>query len=144
MGFKEMQPVRCLLVRVEHDADLINFLTELAKNQGIATATFTAIGALKNAKLGFYHQTKHEYIEEAVEVSVELASCIGNISIKDNQPFVHAHAVLADQNGNVKAGHLLMGKVFAAEIHLTELKGEKISRTKDQVTRLSLWHMQRP
>lgn len=103
------------------------------------TATFTAIGALKYAKLGFYDQKKHEYLETLLSTPQEIASCVGNISIKDCEPFVHAHAVLADQNCNTKAGHLHEGKVFAAEVQLTELLGEKLVRKNDAVTGLSLW-----
>jgi predicted DNA-binding protein with PD1-like motif len=69
----------------------------------------------------------------------EIATCVGNISMKEGEPFVHAHAVLADRNGNAKGGHLLEGKVFAAEVHLFELVGEKIVRRNDGVTGLSLW-----
>ena len=136
---KELALGRTFLVRAEHDSDLIRFITELAKRQGIAVATFTAIGALKHAKLGFYDQTTHVYKEENLAEPQELAACIGNISTKENEPFVHAHAVLADVHGNTAAGHLLEGKVFAAEIHLTELKGKKIVRKHDVVTGLSLW-----
>ncbi len=139
MGSKKMSLGRIFLVRAEHDSDLIEFITDLARKREIATATFTAIGALKHAKLGFYDQEKHVYTEEVLSAPQEIASCIGNISTKENAPFVHAHAVLADQNGNTKAGHLLEGKVFAAEIHITELKGEKITRKKDNVTGLALW-----
>jgi hypothetical protein len=64
---------------------------------------------------------------------------VGNISVKDGRPFVHAHAVLADKNGNTKAGHLLEGTVFAAEVYLRELKGAKLERKYDEVTGLSLW-----
>jgi predicted DNA-binding protein with PD1-like motif len=96
---------------------------------------------LKNAKVGFYDQKKHEYSETLLLTPQEIASCIGNVSIKDGKAFVHAHAVLADQNDNVKAGHLLEGKVFAAEIHLTELVGEKLERKHDPVTGLSLWEI---
>jgi predicted DNA-binding protein with PD1-like motif len=103
------------------------------------TATFTTIGALECAKLGFYDQEKYEYSEILLLAPQEIASCVGNISLKEGEPFVHAHAVLADQNGNTKAGHLLEGKVFAAEIHLTELIGEKLVRKNDAVTGLSLW-----
>jgi predicted DNA-binding protein with PD1-like motif len=94
---------------------------------------------LKSAKLGFYDQHKHEYSEHMLSAPQEIASCVGNISIKEGEPFVHAHVVLGDENGNVKAGHLLEGKVFAAEIHLFELLGEKIERENDAVTGLSLW-----
>ena len=139
MGSRELGVGRNFLVRAEHDSDLIKSVAELAKKNGIVTATFTAIGALKNAKLGFYDQKKHEYSETLLSTPQEIASCIGNVSIKDDNPFIHAHAVLADQNGNTNAGHLLEGKVFAAEIHLTELVGAKLIRKNDPVTGLSLW-----
>jgi len=126
-------------VRVKHDSEMINFVTEFAEKNAIMTATFTAIGALKCAKLGFYDQEKHEYLETLLSAPQEIASCVGNISLKEGKPFVHAHAVLADRKGNTKAGHLLEGKVFAAEVHLTELVGAKIVRKNDAVTGLSLW-----
>ncbi|MDH5390462.1 MAG: DNA-binding protein [Candidatus Bathyarchaeota archaeon] len=130
---------RNFLVRAEHDSDLVQFVTELAEKEGITVATFTAIGALKRAKLEFYDQEKHEYREIALDSPQEIASCVGNISVKDGRTFVHAHAVLADKNGNTKAGHLLEGVVFAAEVHLRELKGAKLERKYDTVTGLSLW-----
>ncbi|MBE0512859.1 DNA-binding protein [Candidatus Bathyarchaeota archaeon] len=130
---------RNFLVRAEHNSDLIQFVTELAEKEGITVATFTAIGALKRAKLEFYDQEKHEYREIALDSPQEIASCVGNISVTDGRTFVHAHAVLADKNGNTKAGHLLEGVVFAAEVHLRELKGAKLERKYDTVTGLSLW-----
>jgi len=141
MSFRKLEVGRIILVRVKHDSEIIKFVTELAKKNAIMTATFTAIGALKWAKLGFYDQEKHEYLESSLLAPQEIASCMGNISIKEGEPFVHAHAVLADQNGNIKAGHLLEGKVFASEIHLTELIGEELVRKNDAVTGLSLWEI---
>jgi predicted DNA-binding protein with PD1-like motif len=139
MGVKEFDLGRNFFVRAEHDADIISFVTDVAKEKGMMAATFTAIGALKYAKLGFYDQKKHEYVETLLSAPHEIASCVGNISIKKGKPFVHAHAVLADSEGNTKAGHLLEGKVFAAEIHLSELVGEKVVRKNDAVTGLFLW-----
>jgi predicted DNA-binding protein with PD1-like motif len=126
-------------VHVAHGSDIIDFLTDVAKEHGIVTATFTAVGALKDAKLGFYDQDRHVYLETVLSAPQEIASCVGNISVKEGKPFVHAHAVLADQEGTVRAGHLLGGKVFAAEVHVTELVGEKVVRKHDTVTGLSLW-----
>lgn len=133
---------RNFLVRAEHDSDLVQFVTELPEKEGITVATFTAIGALKRAKLEFYDQEKHEYQEITLDSPHEIASCVGNIFVKDGRPFVHAHAVLADRNGNTKAGHLLEGVVFAAEVHLRELKGAKLERKYDKVTGLSLWDIE--
>jgi predicted DNA-binding protein with PD1-like motif len=130
---------RNFIVRAKHDSDIIALLNNVVKKHGITTATFTVIGALKKAKLAFYDQDKHEYLEILLSTPQEIATCVGNIFTKEGEPFVHAHAVLADMDGNAKGGHLLEGKVFAAEIHLFELVGEKIVRTNDAVTGLSLW-----
>ncbi len=139
MNMVELGVARILLIRAEHDSDLIKFITQLVRKEKISTAAFTAIGALKDAKLGFYDQEKHQYFEDVLASPQEIASCVGNVSSKDGEPFVHAHAVLSDSKGNTRGGHLLEGKVFAAEIHLTELMGEKVSRKFDSVTGLSLW-----
>lgn len=139
MTSAEFKPGKSLLVRVEHNSDIIRFITELAEKKGIAAGEFTAIGALKDAKLGFYDQQKHEYREMTLDSPHEIASCTGNISLKKGKTFVHAHAVLADENGNTKGGHLFEGIVFAGEVHLRELKGVKLERKYDEATDLSLW-----
>jgi predicted DNA-binding protein with PD1-like motif len=141
LGVRNFNAGRHFLVRVRHDSDFLDFLTDMARKQGITTATFTAVGALKEAKLGFYDQKRHVYVESVLAGPQEIASCVGNISLKAGAPFVHAHAVLADQTGVVRAGHLLAGRVFAAEVHLTELVGEKAERKSDAVTGLSLWDL---
>ena len=136
---KEVRVARNIIVRAEHNSEIIAFLTKLAKEHKILLGTFTAVGALKCAKLGFYDQARHEYLETKLVVPQEIASCVGNISFKEDEPFVHAHAVLADQKGSVSAGHLLEGTVFAAEIHLAQLLGKDVIRRKDALTGLSLW-----
>ena len=131
-----------LMVRLKHDADLVQSLAELARSKGIEAGSFTAIGALKSARLGYYDQKSHEYREIGIDSACELASCTGNISLKDGEPFAHIHVVLADEAGNTKAGHLLEGIVFAAEVHLRQLKGPKLERKHDEATGLSLWEME--
>ena len=139
MGVRKFNLGRNFLVRAKHDSDIISFVTDVAKEKGVRTATFTVIGALKYAKLGFYDQKRHEYVETVLSAPQEIASCIGNISVKEEKTFVHAHVVLADSEGNTKAGHLIEGKVFAAEVHLSEWIGEKVIRKNDKVTGLFLW-----
>ena len=139
MGVAELTLGRSFLIRVDHNADIVKFVAELAEKREIKVATFTVVGALKRATLGFYDQTTHKYLNLPVDSPSEVASCVGNISIKDGKPFVHMHAVLADRNGNTKAGHLVEGTVFAAEVHLFELIGVKVARKHDALTDLSLW-----
>jgi predicted DNA-binding protein with PD1-like motif len=138
-GLFEYDRCKQLMVRFRQDADLIRSITELARSKGIEAGSFTAIGALKRAKLGYYHQKNRKYREMMIESPHELVSCVGNVSLSEGKPFVHAHVVLADEKGNTKAGHLLEGIVFAAEVHLHQLEGPKLERKLDEVTGLWLW-----
>jgi predicted DNA-binding protein with PD1-like motif len=140
MSLFEFSASKELMVRLKHDADLVQSITELARSKGIEAGSFTAIGALKSARLVCYDQTDHEYREIRIDWPCELASCTGNVSLKDGQPFAHIHVVLADEAGNTKAGHLVEGIVFAAEVHLHQLEGPRLERKYDEVTGLSLWN----
>jgi predicted DNA-binding protein with PD1-like motif len=142
MDLFEYSASKELIMRLKHDADLVQSITELAMDKGVKAGSFTAIGALKRARLGYYDQKSHEYRELKVDMPHEMASCIGNISNKGGQPFVHAHVVLADETGNTKAGHLLEGIIFAAEVHLHQLEGPRLERKHDEATGLSLWNME--
>jgi predicted DNA-binding protein with PD1-like motif len=138
-GLFEYDTCRELIVRLRHDADLIRSIAELAGIRGIEAGSFTAIGALKRAKIGYYDQKNHEYREMKIDSPHEMASCVGNVSLKDGKPFTHAHVVLADEMGNTKAGHLFEGIVFAAEVHLRQLEGPRLERKYDEITELMLW-----
>jgi predicted DNA-binding protein with PD1-like motif len=141
-GLFEYSTSKELLVRLRHDADLVQSITELARSKGIEVGSFTALGALKSARLGCYDQRGHEYREIKIDSPHEMASCVGNISLKDGEPFAHIHVVLAHEAGNTKPGHLLEGIVFAAEVHLRQLEGPKLERKYDEVTGLSLWNVE--
>jgi predicted DNA-binding protein with PD1-like motif len=142
LGLFEYSASKELIIRLEHGADLVQSITELAKDKSIEAGSFTAIGALKRARLGYYDQKNHEYREIEIDTPHEMASCIGNVSLRDGEPFVHAHVVLADETGNTKAGHLFEGIVFAAEVHLHQLEGPRLERKHDEATGLSLWDME--
>ena len=139
MNVFEFNGNKDLMVRLEPGADMVRSITELARSRGIEAGSFSAIGALKSARLGYYDQRGHKYRETRIDSACELASCTGNISLKDGESFAHIHVVLADEAGHTTAGHLLEGIVFAAEVHLRQLEGPKLERKHDEVTGLSLW-----
>ena len=140
MGLFEYSASKELIVRLKHDADLVQSVTELVRSKGVEAGSFTAIGALKRARLGYYDQKRHKYREMKIDAPHEIASCIGNVSLKDGKPFIHAHVILSDEMGDTRAGHLWEGTVFSAEVHLRQLEGPKLERKYDEVTGLLLWN----
>jgi predicted DNA-binding protein with PD1-like motif len=130
---------RSLMARLDHDAEIISQITHLASKEKICSGVFGVIGALKQSELSYYDQKSLEYRKILVEGPAELISASGNISLRDDQPFVHAHVVLSDQDGKVWGGHLSKGMIFAAELYLLELLGRPLKREHDPVTGLYLW-----
>jgi len=130
---------RFFLCRPKHRSELVKSVLEFVKERKVKMAVFTVIGAVEDATLAYYDQTKHEYQKIQFEEHLEIAEAFGNISSKDEKPFAHIHAVLSDPAGRTCAGHLLRATVFAAEVHIQELIGEKLEREYDQTTGLALW-----
>ncbi len=141
MRFAEFKLGRFFLGRLAHDSEVIKSITNFASERKVGAGTFTLVGAVKRAKLAYYDQKKKDYVVIELRGPHEIASCLGNISLHRGKPFVHAHAVLADERGCTRAGHLLEAQVFAAELHLQELLGPGPERMPDKVTGLTLWKM---
>ena len=63
----------------------------------------------------------------------------GNMSIRDDRPFLHAHATFADASGATVGGHLIAGReVFMVEVMVREITGVDLVRH-DEATGLALW-----
>jgi len=136
---REFREGRVMLARLDHGKEIITQIADMAEQRNISTGIFSAIGALSQVKLAFYDQDVHSYRNVSVDRPVEILSCSGNISLRDGHPFVHAHATVADSEGNVMGGHLSEGTVFAAELSVMKLSGEPLIREHDPITDLYLW-----
>ena len=97
---------------------------------------------MKKARLGYYNQKEREYHFYELDQTLEITSLVGNVSIKDGAPIVHAHVTFSDEDGHAYGGHLAPGTiVFACEIVIQVLDDPKFERRLDQETGLPLWNM---
>jgi hypothetical protein len=136
---QELKPGRLYLFSLDHDSEIVASITNLAESLRVEAGVVSGIGALQKAEIGYYDQKTHEYRTIEIDRPMEISSLIGNVSIRDGKPFLHAHVTLADSEGNVKGGHLSRGTVFAAEVYLRELIGRPLERCHDPTTDLFLW-----
>lgn len=141
-----MKPLRSVtskqtfICRVPHGADLLQTLTAFCVANGIEIGRVEAIGAVQKARIAFYDQSARKYEHMELPRPLEIVRLTGNISIKDGQPFVHAHIALADRDGRVYGGHLAEGNiVFACECIVEAFTGVPIERAYDETTGLGLW-----
>ena len=136
----EFQQGRIFVGRLPHGKDLILSVEEFCEDASIQMATFSVIGAVSSATIGAYDQKQQVYVTVKEEAPLEIVSCMGNVSLKDGKPFIHAHILLADEQGKTIGGHLFSETIiYAGEINLQELTGKPMKRTYDNDTGLMLW-----
>lgn len=145
---------RNLIGRLKKGDDLLQALTSLCTEANIRLGTLQAIGTVSKAVVGFYLQEPREYVTLDYNYHQEIISLIGNISIRDGKPEIHAHVALSDGRGKLYGGHLLEGTVvFACEYMITEYIPEidvmedsedtTFTRSYDEETGLFLWPKER-
>ena len=139
-GFQELTAGRGFVGRLDTGSDLLEEIERFCVEHGVLAAQVTVIGAVRRARYAYYEQNDRRYRELESHSHHEIVGFTGNVSLKEDRPFLHAHATFADADGETVGGHLLRGcEVFAAEIMIRELAGVTLVRSHDEVTGLALW-----
>jgi uncharacterized protein len=113
-------------------------LEQFAREQRLSASQFTAIGAFNEVTLGFFVPEKKEYNKLLMREQVEVLSLIGDVTLKDNEPQLHAHVVVGKLDGTAHGGHLLNARVNPTlEVVLVE-SPKHLHRKHDPETGLSL------
>jgi hypothetical protein len=132
-----MDPIIC---RLPMDSDLIVTLNQLCAQRNLTRGSVSLIGAVQRAVLGYYRQDEQKYVSVELDEHLEIISGIGNISLKDGQPFVHLHLGLSREDCTMLGGHCMPGTIiYACEAILTPLPGRDLIRELDTPTGLPLW-----
>ncbi|HEY4360034.1 MAG TPA: PPC domain-containing DNA-binding protein [Bryobacteraceae bacterium] len=118
--------------------EVVSTLTAFARQNHIAAAHFTAIGAFSDAGLGYFDLQKKDYLKNQVNEQVEVVSLIGDIALDKGEPKVHAHVVVGRKDGSTMGGHLLEAHVRPTlELILLD-SGEQLKRKFDPESGLAL------
>src|SRR5215831_17881985 len=91
--------------------EVMEELVAFAEKNNMRSGHFTAIGAFSKAILGFFDFSIKDYKKIQVSEQAEGLMLSGNISIHENKPKVHCHAILGKSDGSVIGGHFLNARV---------------------------------
>jgi len=140
--WRTMQAGRVLMGRGAFGQDLLEEITGVCRAEGVTLGRVEALGAVQKARVGYYNQAARRYQFLDLDRPLEITALVGNVSLKDGRPMVHAHVTLGDERGNAFGGHLAPGTViFACEFVIQDLSGEPLERGLDEQTGLPLWGM---
>ena len=92
--------------------EVLSGITDFANKYNVKDAHFTAIGALKKSISGWYDASRKAYKLNYINQQAEIVSLIGNISLLNDKPVVHAHFAVGFPDGKVEGGHLIEAYTF--------------------------------
>ena len=126
-------------VSLARGEDLLAGLGDAIAVLGVEAATLQLIGGLETATLGYFDPEAGQYLTFTTG-HVEIASGLGNVSIRDGSPFIHLHLVVSGPDGECRAGHAMDGcRGFVVEAYLRKLDGEAPVRRQVEGMSLKIW-----
>jgi len=134
------QDGRAALVRLERGSDMLGSLNEAAAALGISAGTVQAIGAVSELAVAYFVQETKRYHDIHFPEHLEIGSALGNVSLKNGEPFVHMHVTATRIDGRTVGGHLTEGtRVFLVEAYFRALDGPAPVREQDDEIGLAVW-----
>jgi predicted DNA-binding protein with PD1-like motif len=137
--FSEGRLGRICFSRLSEGEDFAEAIEKRVEEHGMKAGIFILIGSLKGVTLGYYKEGEYKSIR--LDGPLEIASCMGNISVDTKgETVIHPHIVVANERCEAFGGHLMQGSPVGvtAELVLIEATGVNLKRVFDEKTKLSL------
>ncbi len=113
-------------------------IVRIAAEEGVVSAQVTAIGGIRPLRLAYFDHVKKKYEEHDFDEFMEITNFLGNITLKDGKPFLHAHGTFGRRDLSVVGGHVMSGTVDPImEVVLTPTENRAV-RKFDEKTGLNV------
>ena len=128
-----------VLVVLEKGDEIFESIYRVIEVFKINFGWINGIGAAEKIILGAYPSKLKKYVKKNFSGEYEIASMMGNITSKENEPFVHLHAVISDEGCNAFAGHLFTATISVTCEIIINIVDTKIIRRECKDIGLFLW-----
>ena len=139
MQYKRMKDTYA--VRLDVGEEVMEALKKLAEAERIRAAEVSAIGATDRAVIGVFDREAGAYRQEELNRFMEITSLMGNITEMEGKPYIHLHAMLADQDHGIHGGHVIEMRVgLTCEMFVRVMEGA-IEREHSDELGINLWKL---
>jgi uncharacterized protein len=126
------------LIRLERGEEVQAVLTRFLADRSIRAGMITGLGGVGDAELGFYDLADKVYLRKVIPGNLELVSYMGNITLVEGKPFIHAHAVVSGADYHAWSGHFFGAKVTITGEFIVRLADWEVNRAVDDYSGLKL------
>lgn len=128
-----------VLVVLEKGDEIFESIYNIVEDLDIKFSWINGIGAAENIIIGSYSTSIKNYIKKNFDGEFELTSITGNITTRENSPFIHIHATISDEDCNAFAGHLFSATITATCEIILNISDKAIHRKECNKVGLYLW-----
>jgi predicted DNA-binding protein with PD1-like motif len=129
---------RTFVVVMDKGDDAAEELAAFARDNDLTGAALTAVGAARAVTLGYFDPELMHYRSTEFDEQLEVLSLVGDVTVKDGTPAVHAHVVLGRKDGTTLGGHVQHLEVWPTlEVVVTETPAH-LRKSVDPETGLAL------
>jgi len=109
-------------------------ILSIAKKEEVATARVEAIGGVEELRLAYFNRDVKRYEEHDYKEFLEVTGILGNLTLKDGEPYLHIHGTFGRRDLSALAGHVMTAKVFPLlEVVITPTKNRALRRFNDDL-----------
>jgi predicted DNA-binding protein with PD1-like motif len=95
----------------ERGDEAMEGLRAFTREHGITAAHLSGIGAFSDVTIGYFDWQSKEYEQIRLDEQVEVVTLAGDVALKEEEPDVHVHVVVAKRDGSAHGGHLIEAHV---------------------------------
>lgn len=130
------------LIRLLRGEDVNESIEKFCRELNIKNASVSGIGSIENPTLAHYRVDSKKYKEKILNGIFELTSLIGTVGVFENEPLVHVHVTLSNEEMKAFGGHLVKGRVSATVELVLTVFDTKFTKSHDNEIGLKLWDLE--
>lgn len=124
-------------------ASLVDEVLAIARKERIKTARFEAIGGVRKLTLAYFDHVTKKYEEHEYSEFLEVTGLLGNITLKDGKPFLHAHGTFGRRDMSTIGGHLISAEVFPLlEMVMTPTTNRAVRKFNEEIGLNAIWKIE--
>ena len=127
-----------VLLRLDKGDEIIGTIKDFCRENRIKLASVSGIGAVSRANIGIFIQDTKEYKTKELTGSMEITSLAGNITVMNDEVYLHLHITLTDATYQAYGGHLNKAWVGATGEIIIDIIDGNVNRERNEDVGLNI------
>ena len=125
-------------IRLDIGENIVECIKSVARLYDVKSAIVSGIGATDKFTCGVFNPVTREYKENHFLGTYEILSLCGNLTQMNEEPYVHLHITVGDEDCRSFGGHLVEARISATAEIFIHLLDTELGRIRDNEIGLNL------